>query len=115
MDDITKDLELLGLAAKAAGDINFRFDGHSFVCVIGISEALGCDVMREWNPLLDDGDALRLAISLKMTVRVFDHLSDAQAPNHASCQVVSCDAADIDARTRLAIVRAAAEIGKAMQ
>ena len=72
------DKELLELAAKAAGVKSGPF----------------------WNPLIYDGDALRLAINLDIDV--------------AKVQIKFWDKHSINpyAATRRAIVRAAAEIGK---
>ena len=55
-----------------------------------------------WNPLIDDGDALRLAAKL--------HLWE---PVRMAHRGVSADT-DIYAATRRAIVEAAAEIGRTM-
>lgn len=49
------DKELLELAAKAAGYQYAKFGGY--IVVDGIP--------GNWNPLTDDGDALRLAVKLK--------------------------------------------------
>lgn len=103
------DRELLELAAKAGG-IELRFLGG----VTPFSDGPG--MIGEWNPLKDDGDALRLAVKLRLDMS-FDKL-------HTVC--VWCSAiddwiteycadgmgADIENATRRAIVRAAAEIGK---
>ena len=85
------DRKLLELAAKAAGhDIpGIRWD----------------DVAAEyvnWNPLTDDGDALRLAVSIEMLDISYSN-EDWDVCNH-----------DGYAATRRAIVRAAAAIGEAM-
>jgi hypothetical protein len=74
------DRELLELAAKAAG--------NGFV--IGY-----------WNPLADDGDALRLAVKLNLWEAVRDGYQHADSWD-----------SDPYAATRRAIVRAAAEIGR---
>lgn len=97
------DRELLELAAKAAG-----YERNS----------AGPIGPCEWNPLEDDGDALRLAIKLG-----FD-LSLPRSPNQVFVQVGDrgqvpfvlerIDGNPISA-TRRAIVRAAAEIGKDMK
>jgi hypothetical protein len=66
-----------------------------------------------WNPLTDDGDALRLAVKLKMKVEGWFN-------GELECARADCKAAlvsephsgDPYAATRRAIVRAAAEIGK---
>ena len=105
------DKELLELAAKAAGrrfviddEINYAIiDEYSFPI--------------PWNPLTDDGDALRLAVSLKMEVyHGWDggHSAYASVPQEDS-QPVFCvepHMSDPCAATRRAIVRAAAEIGR---
>lgn len=72
---------------------------------------------RYFNPLTDDGDALRLAVKLRLTVS-WDRFDDddyaTATPPHThqgyDCMVDQ----DPHAATRRAIVRAAAEIGKAM-
>jgi len=99
--------ELLELAAKAAaidpgygavrqGDFGLEFYG-------------GGNRMT-WNPLEDDGDALRLAVKLQMSVTV--GLLSAIAETRLG--MVKCDEGEIDGATRRAIVLAAAEIGKRM-
>ena len=52
--------ELLELAAKAAG-MNVEP-----VSQYGVTELFDNDAHREWNPLTDDGDALRLAVDLNL-------------------------------------------------
>lgn len=110
------DRELLEAAAKAAPGI--------------ASDGLGTchDMDRDaaWNPLEDDGDALRLAVKLGLVVHVWDDadmasvaktLPDGEDPPPDSDAWHSADAhacGDIHAATRRAIVRAAAELGKAM-
>ena len=115
------DRELLELAAKAAG-IEGEYEcwtGQGFK--EGIRQILnGKKCLSPWNPRLDDGDALRLACDLGL--RVFPV---ARTSSGAACSAVGsvtserlsevADAAlDTRAATRRAIVRAAAEIGKAM-
>lgn len=92
-----EDKELLELAAKAAG-----------IEIIGFGEVFwvpeGEELQRPWNPLIDDGDALRLAVKLGL-------LAD------DGYTATFCNALDKDdpyAATRQAIVRAAAEIGRSM-
>lgn len=104
------DKELLELAAKAAGVVgeyrsyyveayNKDFFG------IAVKGASSCGF---WNPLTDDGDALRLAVKLDMIVDVRgDHNAVAVWPD-----VVEAINGDSYAATRRAIVRAAAEIGR---
>ena len=91
------DRELLELAAKAIGFYRFHpaRRHHSGV---------------GWNPLADDGDALRLAVDLWIEIRVFNGQAHAGKQNKFWCTEPVGD--DPHAATRRAIVRAAAEIGK---
>ena len=95
------DRELLELAAKAIG--KSYVDGDSW------DEGAG------WNPLTDDGDALRLAVKLGIGVHfnVYRKEDCAIAGSDGSYQEQKlCD--DPYAATRRAIVRAAADIGRGM-
>lgn len=105
------DKELLELAAKAA-DLNVKMhevdqDDNFSGLIVGAKNT------REkvwWNPLVSDGDALRLAVKLQL-----DFYVDGK---HAGCWVDDfvCLVEDINsdtyAATRRAIVRAAAAIGE---
>ena len=116
------DRELLKLAAKAAG-IQFSELGG------GARYAPQPGIMQPyvlWNPLTDDGDALRLAVKLAESApgthftlsisKIHDGrgFADAGFFSHINPteQVVDPDLA---AATRRAIVRAAAEIGRNMK
>ena len=103
---MTSDSELLELAAKAQG-IELKYD------------KLGELIDYYWNPLVYDGDALRLAVKLRISV----HLAETPAGNPECGFAIHKDhgpkwnyisAVDDDpyAATRRAITRAAAEIGK---
>ena len=100
------DNQLLFEAAKAAGidfsikgQVPTRFDGKDFIV---------------WNPLTNDGDALRLAVKLGFMdsgvgfARVLGELQQMIFP-------ANVDPDRPYAATRRAIVRAAAEIGKEMK
>jgi hypothetical protein len=93
----------LEFAAKAMGlQIGWNARG-AYIVTPGISG--NCDV---WNPLEDDGDALRLAVRLNITV----HPGFVYTPTG---KLIDCrDYANRIGATRLAIVRAAAEIGRNM-
>jgi hypothetical protein len=95
------DRELLELAAKAA-DIQLRF----LFDLVPFSDG---PRVGEWNPLTDDGDALRLAVKLGL-------FNGGPALHKAMASLIFSGgvATDPYAATRQAIVRAAAEIGKAM-
>jgi hypothetical protein len=101
------DRELLEMAARAAG---IELVGGSKTPMV--RDAGDLDYMREWRPLTDDGDALRLAVKLGMTIRNFGHLVSVMAPHQYQVDVYTNG--DTCAATRRAIVRAAAEIGRTM-
>ena len=108
------DRELLELAAKAAG-IHALHDPQGILrdCT-GFHQSMNIFAGKPWNPLTDDADALRLAVKLRMDVTfnetdVFAFPYDGQ---DGASEVINTD--DDYAATRRAIVRAAAEIGKAM-
>ena len=102
------DRELLELAAKAAS-INFYTPegGDTPWCGRGFY-LRGCVV---WNPLEDDGDALRLAVQLFRNIHFWYFENSVSVGNELR---VACGD-DPCAATRRAIVRAAAEIGRNMK
>jgi hypothetical protein len=95
--------ELLELAAKAAGiDISdATFDGWGDV------------IQSEWNPLTDDGDALRLSVKLGIHIGYdfSDCIGVTQAAQTLQLIIDEPWGSDGFAATRLAIVKAAAAIG----
>jgi hypothetical protein len=110
------DRELLDLAAKAAGlefDPTYK-NAHGLMVVRDGAVCQSDQVL--WNPLTNDGDALRLAVKLHMSVLSNEHASWVATGMH---QIVRAeehhDGADPYAATRRAIVRAAAEIGKGLK
>ncbi len=66
--------------------------------------------LPNWNPLDDDGDALRLAVALRLVVDVGTQAAHAF---HEGPGEVEAHGADPAAATRRAIVRAAALAGTA--
>ena len=96
------DRELLEAAAKAVG---FEFNGVWFDERSGLLvwEPPTNYESRDWNPLRSDGDALRLAVALKISIRLHEN----EAGAHDGCEPYG---ADPYAATRRAIVRAAAEM-----
>jgi hypothetical protein len=103
------DKELLELAAKAAG-ITEPWSTNTLA-------AFQYDA-KHWNPLTDDGDALRLAVKLDLDVCT-DHNDEEWHVNVWAKQKgvlgqseLRDENVDPYAATRRAIVRAAAEIGK---
>ena len=103
------DKELLELAAKAAGievlGVSFEMDG-SFA-------GFPTGGQKVWNPLTDDGDALRLAVKLEIYAIVAADLGvvSARIRNGARMSWRENINDDPYAATRRAIVRAAAQIG----
>jgi hypothetical protein len=106
------DRELLEAAAKACGidgaygvaSDDYYYDGN----VEGILTILPDGQSYVWNPLTDDGDALRLAVKLNLITG-----QDTAWHYHYGAELAL--GLDPCAATRRAIVRAAAEIGKEMK
>lgn len=99
------DKELLELAAKAAGYVltNGSSGYRTFLCLGGV----------EWNPLTDDGDAMRLAVKLSLDVNIYNlvvyyHSDELEIEEHFPQGVIH----DVTEATRRAIVNVAAEIGR---
>ena len=98
-----RDIELLELAAKAAGfNYNPQLTERESCALYGCWDDM--DVCMYWTPLDDDGDALRLAIHLRMRV---DITADGCLVDYNG-QFVELANGDIQQATRTAIVRAAA-------
>ena len=116
------DREMLELAARAAGlkeftEINGRFAVRT--------RFTGMQDWSPWNPLTDDGDALRLAVKLGLHVMQYPIYDE---PKHSAiakksarllddtcvdmCVGIEVYGSDPYAATRRAITRAAAEIGR---
>ena len=112
------DRELIELAAKAAG-ISGWWSGEDFCYGYNGNK----NVPVPWRPLTDDGDALRLAVYLDidlMNATACADGSDGQSVTFPICgdyQAITERHESSEKKlsaTRRAIVRAAAEIGKAM-
>lgn len=142
-EQTASDRELLELAAKAAGIAVVRSRLDDPACQDFLTRGSARNPSQDlgpWNPLADDGDALRLAVKLRISVNL-DYWSGSAYP--AVSATLPCDtrrrlrlkgfvvqqffvdangllddADDVvkgmDEATRRAIVRAAAAIGRAM-
>lgn len=102
------DRALLEAAARAAGLALFVWGkkGAENYCIKLPDNAPG----ERWNPLTDDGDALRLAVKLRMQIDIIDTQVRCLAANGST--VCELDLAGPSyAATRRAIVRAAASMG----
>lgn len=104
------DQELLELAAKAAGtEVWTDADGNPYT-----DTSIGIEV--RWNPLADDGDALRLVTKLGLSIhRLINKVGVSKwgVPNYLGGWSEFTFTETDDAVVRRAIVRAAAEIGAA--
>ena len=106
------DRELLELAAKASGELTASWYGN---------DAYFDGVLSRWNPLNDDGDALRLAVKLRLVIDT--DYNDGAAVGSAFLDMDCCYepdnpmrfGADRSAATRRAITLAAAAIGEGMK
>jgi hypothetical protein len=112
LEEVMTDRELLELAAKAVGyritwgEVHRVGDDEvdcSDLCYV-LSDSPD-EAPSYWNPLTDDGDALRLAVKLGLYIggKFTAHQSVSEFVELGELAAV-----------RRAIVRAAAEIGKAM-
>lgn len=107
------DRELLEMAAKAAGIRGYWCDQMGFVTKRTASGI----ALETWDPLTDDGDALRLAVKLGIEPRFLDRNVAVCAPRvtlHNFGGIVVVVDGDGCAATRRAIVRAAAAIGESL-
>lgn len=110
------DYELLELAAKSIGyEFQFNLANAGQLFKDG-------DYVKFWDPLTDDGDALRMAVKLRINLTLDDDTNefyvvanrfDGPKLNNGFIAQESSNGDDF-AATRRAIVRAAAEIGRAM-
>lgn len=116
------DKELLEKAAKAAG---FSIVGKMMLAIGGGEVLEWFRVFEDgrfgtWNPLTDDGDALRLAVRLNLDI---EFLAEPDGVEVWVCATWSDEPVsqteeggkDLLAATRRAIVRAAAAIGETME
>ena len=107
------DKELLEMAARAAGvDLSmYEWENGAFWRFCG-------DATHAWRPLADDGDALRLAVSLDIHVKRYAGATTAQVLCSSEYTIEhdhwAQNGNDPMMSTRRAIVICAAEIGKSM-
>ena len=104
------DRELLEAAAKAAG-LHVKW----MPAKPGVRAMFRQANVGEWNPLTDDGDALRLAVKLRLEVDIHHTGIAVRTPDGAKVLVSAEDESNPYAATRRAIVRAAAAIDAAMK
>ena len=121
------DRELLELAARAANvDVKLIKRRNTAVCegddyYEDLPEDRWYFVLKDfsqkWNPLTDDGDALRLAVKLGIIIEYRREVPACFAYHYALHLEVREPNASLDpyAATRRAIIRSAAEIGRSMK
>jgi len=118
------DREMLELAARAAG---YDFGEYGGRPARQVTTKIGTAWIY-WNPLTDDGDALRLAVKLGLHITQYPIYDE---PKHSAiakksarllddtcvdtCVGIEVYDSDPYAATRRAITRAAAEIGRQME
>lgn len=109
------DRELLEKAARAAG-IDVEMSRGRLVLRQSLSSERR--IGSPWNPLTDDGDALRLAVKLRInlehlrTLRTMQFNEVSASPfGRGDCMHIEETGTDPAAATRRAIVRAAAALG----
>ena len=122
------DRELLELAAKAAGYDYGEINGVPRARIeqdFGTCGTYGCQnhQWRDWNPLTDDGDALRLAVRLLINVdRCPDDVGRYVRAWRPGTEMIAAPVSVVEefeakgdpcVATRRAIVRAAAELQRA--
>ena len=113
------DREMLELAAKSAG-LKFEHgynDGLGFLYfpLAAHNDACRTPAGRFWNPLTDDGDALRLAVKLRFMIECSDDGHEVRVDSWVGYHWTELCCSDPCAAARLAIVRAAAAIGEQME
>lgn len=109
------DREMLEMAAKAAGNVALIHNantGEKYFGVVPNNKHCHGGTAR-WNPLTDDGDALRLAVRLHIEIEPVPFGGRAIVRDDDDYgEQFDEESSDRMAATRRAIVRAAAEIGK---
>ena len=102
------DRELLEAAAKAAGIETHGWRAHAAKPGLYMLPITETGAYLVWNPLTDDGDALRLAVKLGMSVHCPHKHSAFVGVGETPNQFLERPGDDPYAATRRAIVRAAA-------
>lgn len=107
------DRELLDLAAKAIG-LKFHQNGDGLAGYVAASNGDWRCGWVYWNPLIDDGAALRLLVKLRLDLNIGKDGALVGNIYHDSWDSYEPYSGDEELSVRRAIVCAAAEIGKAM-
>ncbi|WP_080763571.1 hypothetical protein [Burkholderia glumae] len=108
------DRELLELAAKAAGIVGTYVRVHQAYGDQWV-EGIDTGALVFWNPLTDDGDALRLAVKLRMDIDISINAGYVSVTAHREPDervFIVEKPGDSAEALRRAITRAAAEIAR---
>jgi hypothetical protein len=105
------DRETLELAARAAGYVFGEYGGKP---ARQVTTKIGAARIY-WNPLTDDGDALRLAVYLEFEIDITSTGVAVRTRCGLKVLVNKTEEPDLCAAARRAITRAAAEIGRQME
>lgn len=110
------DRELLAMAAKAGGIPGLKYRVGPCIPAAWIYDYVDASTYKTWNPLTNDGNALRLAVRLRLDISFLGAIVEvcwfdegASAARYVEERIN--DAQGECEATRRAIVRAAAEIG----
>lgn len=119
------DREMLELAARAA---EWQLCGYSWISESEDDEEFEIlesafvkhhqeqGLATRWNPLTDDGDALRLAARLNMDIEIDEFFVIAYCPSELGCIRIELEIKEEKMKTaRLVITMAAAKAGKEMK
>ncbi len=119
------DRELLELAAKAAGYKKFRMLTDMANVSLNANWNENFAEWVGWNPITNDGDAMRLAVKLRLRIEVNERSIVVESllngkdiyeyPKSDQNEDYEIVYSGYEEATRRAIVRAAAEIGKGMK
>ena len=104
------DREMLEMAARAAG---IPHGADRIDCGLSLTNEDGKHTsLPQWNPRTDDGDALRLAVYLEFEIDITSTGVAVRTRCGLKVLVNKTEEPDLCAAARLAITRAAAEIGQ---
>jgi len=105
------DTELIELAAKGARINAIKDPNGVWRNCTRLPPGFNIFDAKPWNPITDDGDALRLAVKLEMKININQGNVQVRFKEDTPLVFVRTGIDSYEA-TRLAITRAAAEIGK---
>lgn len=109
------DIEMLVLAAKAVSLKHVDYSGSGYSGSLGLQliDNVGRHTVS-WNPVKDDGDAFRLMTRLKFSIDRWNLYVNISIGGDFIYRMMFDGTLEEDEFIRLAIVMAAAEIGKGM-